>query len=326
MGKIISISIAAYNVEKFLRDTLDSLVHPAIVDDIEVLVIDDGSKDCTAQIGREYQEKYPGSFYLISKPNGGYGSTINAAMDAATGKYFKTLDGDDWFDTEQFVDLVQALKRTDADLVVTPFTMVHEGTNVKEIVQCKQEFGEKIVDFEQLPMQVYKGIRMHSIAYKTSLLQKNSIRIGEHCFYTDVEYIAFPMVHVNSVVFLQHNVYQYRIGLEGQSMSVTGFQKHYRDHLKVTHRMEQFYRACGEKGLSPAKNAYLSCVLKDLVTMQYAIFLLVGTKREFMDFDSNLKEKNPELYAAAAGKKILLLRKTNFALLGPLRLYSRLRA
>ncbi len=105
MEKTLSISIAAYNVEEFLKNTLDSLVAPEIMDDIEVLIIDDGSKDNTAAIGKEFVDKYPNSFKVISKPNGGYGSTINAAIDAATGQYFKTLDGDDWYDTENLVRL-----------------------------------------------------------------------------------------------------------------------------------------------------------------------------------------------------------------------------
>ena len=60
--KTLSISIAAYNVEEFLKNTLDSLVAPEIMDDIEVLIIDDGSKDNTAAIGKEFVDKYPNSF------------------------------------------------------------------------------------------------------------------------------------------------------------------------------------------------------------------------------------------------------------------------
>ena len=65
--KTLSISIAAYNVEEFLKNTLDSLVAPEIMDDIEVLIIDDGSKDNTAAIGKEFVDKYPNSFKVISK-------------------------------------------------------------------------------------------------------------------------------------------------------------------------------------------------------------------------------------------------------------------
>ncbi|MEI3553139.1 MAG: glycosyltransferase family A protein [Acutalibacteraceae bacterium] len=149
MEKTLSISIAAYNVEEFLKNTLDSLVAPEIMDDIEVLIIDDGSKDNTAAIGKEFEDKYPNSFKVISKPNGGYGSTINAAIDAATGQYFKTLDGDDWYDTENLVRFVKDLKNMSADLILTPFTMVYEGTGEKQVISMERNYQEKNITFEQ---------------------------------------------------------------------------------------------------------------------------------------------------------------------------------
>ena len=221
--KTLSISIAAYNVEEFLKNTLDSLVAPEIMDDIEVLIIDDGSKDNTAAIGKEFVDKYPNSFKVISKPNGGYGSTINAAIDAATGQYFKTLDGDDWYDTENLVRFVKDLKNMSADLILTPFTMVYEGTGEKQVISMERKYQEKNITFEQLPEALYSKIKMHSVTYKTSILKENNIRIGEHCFYTDIEYISFPIVYVNDVNFLDYSIYQYRICLEGQSVSDEGF-------------------------------------------------------------------------------------------------------
>ena len=87
MQKILSISVAAYNMEKFIRQNLDSFVHSAVAKDIEVLVIDDGSKDATAEIVREYERKYPDTVRLIQQENAGPGSTVNRGMDHATGKY-----------------------------------------------------------------------------------------------------------------------------------------------------------------------------------------------------------------------------------------------
>ena len=248
--KTLSISIAAYNVEEFLKNTLDSLVAPEIMDDIEVLIIDDGSKDNTAAIGKEFVDKYPNSFKVISKPNGGYGSTINAAIDAATGQYFKTLDGDDWYDTENLVRFVKDLKNMSADLILTPFTMVYEGTGEKQVISMERKYQEKNITFEQLPEALYSKIKMHSVTYKTSILKENNIRIGEHCFYTDIEYISFPIVYVNDVNFLDYSIYQYRIGLEGQSVSDEGFRKHYKDHLRVVDRILEFYTINKENGLS----------------------------------------------------------------------------
>lgn len=93
MCKVLSISIAAYNVEKYILKTLDSLVDPAILDKIEVLIEINGATDSTEAIVQPYIDKYPNTFKLIRRnENGGYGATINMSMDAATGKYFKLLD------------------------------------------------------------------------------------------------------------------------------------------------------------------------------------------------------------------------------------------
>ena len=318
--KTLSISIAAYNVEEFLKNTLDSLVAPEIMDDIEVLIIDDGSKDNTAAIGKEFVDKYPNSFKVISKPNGGYGSTINAAIDAATGQYFKTLDGDDWYDTENLVRFVKDLKNMSADLILTPFTMVYEGTGEKQVISMERKYQEKNITFEQLPEALYSKIKMHSVTYKTSILKENNIRIGEHCFYTDIEYISFPIVYVNDVNFLDYSIYQYRIGLEGQSVSDEGFRKHYKDHLRVVDRILEFYTINKENGLSKEKSTFLFNILKALINTQYGIFFKLDnteqTKHELIAFDTKLKQTNSMLYESAKGKRVVLLRKLKFKMFG----------
>ena len=318
--KTLSISIAAYNVEEFLKNTLDSLVAPEIMDDIEVLIIDDGSKDNTAAIGKEFVDKYPNSFKVISKPNGGYGSTINAAIDAATGQYFKTLDGDDWYDTENLVRFVKDLKNMSADLILTPFTMVYEGTGEKQVISMERKYQEKNITFEQLPEALYSKIKMHSVTYKTSILKENNIRIGEHCFYTDIEYISFPIVYVNDVNFLDYSIYQYRIGLEGQSVSDEGFRKHYKDHLRVVDRILEFYTINKENGLSKEKATFLFNILKALINTQYGIFFKLDnteqTKHELIAFDTKLKQTNSMLYESAKGKRVVFLRKLKFKMFG----------
>ena len=94
MDKILTISIAAYNVEKFLRSTLNSLCEQTVIEDLEIFVVDDGSTDETLCIAQEYEKKFPDSFFAVHKENGGYGSTVNYSIAHATGKYFKLLDGD----------------------------------------------------------------------------------------------------------------------------------------------------------------------------------------------------------------------------------------
>ena len=93
--KSLTILIPVYNTEKYIKRCLDSLLVPEVLDDIEIIVVSDGSKDHSAEIVREYVERYPDTIILIDKENGGHGSTINAGIAAATGKYFRVLDSDD---------------------------------------------------------------------------------------------------------------------------------------------------------------------------------------------------------------------------------------
>ena len=93
MKKTLTISIAAYNVQKYIRQTLEFLIIPKIIDDLEIFVIDDGGQDETLSIAKEYADQYPDSIFPIHKENGRYGTVFNCAIQRASGKYFKLLDG-----------------------------------------------------------------------------------------------------------------------------------------------------------------------------------------------------------------------------------------
>ena len=93
MQKILTITIPSYNVEAYIAATLDTMVTINNLDLLEILVVNDGSKDNTVAVAQQYVDKYPNSVRIIDKENGGHGSTINAGIREATGKYFKVVDG-----------------------------------------------------------------------------------------------------------------------------------------------------------------------------------------------------------------------------------------
>ena len=128
MKKLLTIVVPSYNVQKYLRQTIESFLDERVLERIEVLIVDDGSQDETAKIAMEYQIKFPNSRRLISKENGGHGSTINRGIQEASGKYFKVVDGDDWVNTEDFVKLVEKLKNCNSDYVVTNYYEVNDNT------------------------------------------------------------------------------------------------------------------------------------------------------------------------------------------------------
>ena len=96
MGKVLTVIVPVYNMEKYIRQCLESLVIGEALDRIEVLVALDSSKDGSAEIAYEFVEQYPDTFRIIYKANGGHGSAINTGLMMASGEYVKILDSDDW--------------------------------------------------------------------------------------------------------------------------------------------------------------------------------------------------------------------------------------
>lgn len=116
MDKILTVAVCAYNMEDYLGEALESCMIPS-VDKIEVLIMNDGSTDHTEDIANTFCDRNPETFRLVTKPNGGWGSNVNLATQLATGKYFRILDADDWFDKENLEKFVQHLLKTDAEVI-----------------------------------------------------------------------------------------------------------------------------------------------------------------------------------------------------------------
>ena len=133
MNKIISFIIPSYNVEKYLSKALESFLAGDVLDKIEVLIVNDGSKDSTATVANEYVEKYPETYRLINKQNGGHGSAINTGAEAANGKFLKVIDADDWVITDNLKELIEKLEVCESDVFLTPYHTVDMETGEKTV-------------------------------------------------------------------------------------------------------------------------------------------------------------------------------------------------
>lgn len=317
--KILTVAIPSYNVEKYLKYTLDSFIADEILESIEVLIIDDGSKDSTAKIAEEYEEKYPGIYRTISKENGGHGSAINRGIQEATGKYFKVVDGDDWVNTGDFAELVQKLKQSEAEFIVTDYFEVNDRTKEKKRIRFPGLKEKKLWKFEEIADM--EPIPMHALVIRTDVLKENQIRMDEKCFYVDNEYTTFPVPYVKLVQYWELCVYEYRLAVATQSVSMKGFQKHIEDHIKVTKRLVQFaedYSVSGGKE-NAEKLSYIRRRAAVMVGDQAGIFASFpagdqNIKMQFMEFDKWIQRKSPEIYALSNERSRMLraLRKNGF--------------
>ena len=131
-NKILSIIIPTYNMEALLSQCLDSLLVKEGREKLDVLVVNDGSKDRSSEIAHQYADKYPETFRVIDKENGNYGSCINAALPLIQGKYVKILDADDSYETKNLEEFLFFLESSHVDLVLSDYIDIDsEGRTLK---------------------------------------------------------------------------------------------------------------------------------------------------------------------------------------------------
>ena len=271
MGKVLTISVAAYNVEKYLDNLCDSIIASKCLEDLEVLIINDGSKDNTDKIADNYSLMYPGVFYHINKENGGHGSTINKGIELATGKYFKVLDGDDWVNPDGLNSVVEIMKSQDVDLIITDWKRVYENDD-KEVVErfYGLEPNEKY-DIEEA-CDLINRYYFHGAFFKTDLLKNSNIHIDEHCFYVDNEILWFPFPYIQTILYSNNIVYCYRLGLADQSVNPNVIAKRIDQHEFVSRRMVDFYFEV-RPSLSCVKGTFFDKVIADNIAWHFEALL-----------------------------------------------------
>lgn len=299
MGAILTIVVPCYNVEDYLENGLSSYADRRFAGRLEVLIINDGSTDGTREIAARYVSKYPEIFRLIDKENGGHGSAVNAGIAHATGKYFRVIDGDDWVHTDHLHTLLARLDETDADMVVDEKREVHMDTGRTQHFPIPEQLeADKVCNFTDICTEGDIGsfIMIHTLSVRTDILQHAGIRLLEHIFYVDYEYIVKATVLCQSVLFLRLEIYQYLVGNVNQSVSSGNYVKRFDHHTAVTKEMLRFATA---QDFTGARHAYLQRKVQLIIHTHYNIALIFdkdrkrGMKRA-RAFHAFLKEAYPE--------------------------------
>ena len=300
--KSLTILVPVYNTEKYIRRCLDSLLVPEVLDDIEIIVVSDGSKDRSTEIAREYVERYPDTIILIDKENGGHGSTINAGIAAATGKYFRVLDSDDWFNTLEFVEFVARLKKENADLVVCDYRKEHTYNSKSEYFQYQNLQDGHVYKFDEFDLAILEGeyFVMATSTYKTEILRRAELKLLEKTFYVDMQYNVVPITQVNNFTYYHLDIYRYFIGRKEQSMNMDNFVRNQEHHKKMIKWLLEYYTKIRGQ-LSPNKKEYIEIILTYTLNTHYSIYCEYDNDhrrayREIKDFDRYLRCRNPVLY------------------------------
>ena len=136
--KLLSIAVPCYNSQDYMRHCIDGLLTGG--DEVEILIVDDGSKDNTGAIADEYQAAHPGVVRAIHQENGGHGAAVMAGVRAATGAYFKVVDSDDWLDETAFSQVLDTLRgfvnsQPTVDLLISNFIYDKVGAAHKKVMR-----------------------------------------------------------------------------------------------------------------------------------------------------------------------------------------------
>lgn len=271
--KILSIGIAAYNMEHYLRRCLDSLLISSL-DRIEVVIANNASTDSTPIIAKEYAARYPDSFRVVDiQVNGHYGRAVNTAIANSTGKYFKLLDADDSYCTDGLEELVCFLENSDVDLCVTGYYTTDDNNIITGKVSVPEGLVGRVLDADSIRWGLDTPsllLSMHSFCVKRSMLIDNQFALQEGIGYVDTEFNYFCLLYSKRISFLNTIVYRYLVGRDGQTISPAASAKNSISYRKVAGRLFDDYIKSKNNITSSKSNTVRIPIIKALSCYFYS--------------------------------------------------------
>lgn len=244
--KYISFAIPCYNSQEYMAKAIESILKGG--DEVEIIIVNDGSIDGTSRLAHEYEEKYPNIIKVIDKENGGHGDAVNAGLEHAEGTYFKVVDSDDWVEEEALHKILGVLRGFDeensqVDMLIANYVYEKEGAQRKKCIRytnvlpCDEIFSWS--DIGRFHLDQY--ILMHSVIYRTDMLKLCQLKLPKHTFYVDNIYVYYPFPHVRKLYYLNVDFYRYYIGREDQSVNEKNMIKRVDQQIFVTKSMIDMY-------------------------------------------------------------------------------------
>lgn len=302
MKKLLSVAVPCYNSQDYMKKCIESLLEGG--NEMEIIIVDDGSSDRTAEIADSYAEKYPNICKAIHQENGGHGEAVNTGLSNATGHFFKVVDSDDKVSKEALLKLLEIMRRTvdnkrRLDMLISNYVYDKQGERRKKVIKYKSV----------LPVDTYftwddtgrflqsQNILMHSVIYRTALLKECGLKLPAHTFYVDSIFVFQPLPYVKVMYYADVNFYWYFIGREDQSVHENIMIKRYDQQLLVNRLLIDIY---GEDVVKHKKcERYMRNYLQMITAVSTTLALisddeeLIRKKDELWEY---LKEKDEKLY------------------------------
>ena len=302
--KLISFAVPSYNSEEYMRKCIDSILTGG--EDVEIIIVNDGSKDGTGAIADEYAAKYPTICRAVQQENGGHGEGVNQGMRLATGLYYKVVDSDDWVDADALAEVIATIKKhkeegTLPDLYITNF--------IYDRVCDNESFTRRYV--KNMPVGKFFGwddvkpfhgssvLLMHALMYKVSVLRECGLELPKHTFYVDNIFAYVPLPYVKTMFYLDVDLYHYYIGRADQSVNVSSFSKRTDQQNRVMLIMANAYDVRSLKKISKPLYKYMLHTLACLMIITTTFTVAVPSKEKYAALKEvwqQIKAKDKWLY------------------------------
>ena len=298
--KLLSIAIPCYNSEGYMAHAIESLL--AGGEEVEILIVDDGSKDGTAKIADDFAAQYPTIVRAIHQENAGHGGAVMAGLKNATGLYFKVVDSDDWADTEAYPKVLDTLRQfvnEPLDMLVSNYIYDKVGEKHKHVVRYHHALPQgKVFDWHEVK-RFKKGqyLLMHAVIYRTQLLRDCKLDLPLHTFYVDELYVYKPLTHVKRMMYLDVDFYHYFIGRDDQSVQEDVMLRRIDQYLLVN----RLLITCTDPFVDENKTRkrYMLNYLEIITTISSVLLIKSGTEENLQKEEALwawLKKEYPQLY------------------------------
>ena len=308
MTKLLSVAVPCYNSQDYMRHCVDTLLSGG--EEIEILIVNDGSKDDTAAIADEYAAAYPSIVKAIHKENGGHGDAVMHGLRHATGAYFKVVDSDDWVDEGALKKALDVLREHAAqgnmiDLLICNYVYDKQGAERKHVVRYGNALPkDRVFSWDETRMfQVGQYMMMHATIYRRELLLECGLNLPKKTFYVDNIYVYQPMALVGKMYYLDVDLYHYFIGRNDQSVNEKVMISRIDQQLRVNRLMLELVDL--PKVAHKKKRHYMSNYLEIITTVSSILLVIMDTKESLAMKEQlwqDMKREYPETYRMLRGR------------------------
>lgn len=263
----VSVIVPIYNVEKYLSKCLNSLVNQTL-DDIEIILVNDGSTDNSGKIAKEYKDKYTEKIIYLEKENGGLSDARNFGIPYAKGEYIAFLDSDDYIEEEAYEKMYEKAKKEDADYIECDF--IWEYPN-KQIIDKRIEYTDKKDMLTKVRVVAWNKL------IKRELIINNNIRFPKGLRYEDIEFTYKLIPLLKKVLYIDKPFVHY-VQRKNSIANVQNVKT--ADIFTILENVEKYYKE---------KNLYDE--YKEQIEYNYARYLLCSSLKRMCKVGDKVKRK-----------------------------------